>query len=61
MAPHGPWIVLDIYILDILTHYNRPKATPTCTSSLGFNHLYILMLGFIVIQVIVLHSCTIKM
>ena len=48
-------------ILDILIQYNRPKPIPTCTSSLGFNHLYILMLEFIVIQVIVQHSYIIKM
>ena len=36
-------------ILDILAQYNRPKSIPTCTSSLEFSHLYILMLGFIVI------------
>ena len=35
-------------ILDTLAQYNRPKPTPTCTSNLGFSHLYILMLGFIV-------------
>ena len=35
-------------ILNILAQYNRPKSTPTCTSGLGFNRLYILMLGFIV-------------
>ena len=47
-------------ILDILAQCNRPKLTPTCTSSLGFSRLYILMLGFIVTQVIVLHSYIIK-
>ena len=36
-------------ILGILAQYNRPKSTLTCTSSLGFTRLYILMLGFIVI------------
>ena len=50
------------YILDILAQCNRPKPIPACTSSLGFSRLYILMLGFIVIQeIIVLHSHTIKM
>ena len=48
-------------ILDILAQYNRLKSTLACTSSLGFSRLYILMLGFIVTQVIVLHSYTIKM
>ena len=48
-------------ILNILAQCNRPKTTPTCTSSLGFSRLYILMLGFIVTQVIVLHSYIIKM
>ena len=48
-------------ILDILAQCNRPKTTPTCTSSLGFSHLYILMLRFIVTQLIVLHSYIIKM
>ena len=37
-----------------------PKPIPTCTSSLGFGCLYILMLEFIIITVIVLHSYTIK-
>ena len=31
-------------ILDILAQCNRPKPTLTCTSSLGFSRLYILML-----------------
>ena len=31
-------------ILDILAQCNRPKPTPTGTSSLGFSHLYLLML-----------------
>ena len=31
-------------ILDILAQCNRPKPIPTCTSSLGFSCLYILML-----------------
>ena len=49
------------YILDILAQCNRPKPNPACTSSLGFSHLYILMLWLIVtqvivVQVIVLHS-----
>ena len=35
-------------ILDILAQYNRSKATSTCTSSLGFSRLYILLLWFIV-------------
>ena len=35
-------------ILDILAKFNRPKPTSTCTSSLGFSRLYILMLGFVV-------------
>ena len=35
-------------ILDILAQYNRPKTTSTCTSSLGFSRLYILLLWFIV-------------
>ena len=52
--------VRDIYILDILAQCNRPKPIPACTSSLGFSRPYILMLGFIVTQVIVLHSHTIK-
>ena len=52
-------IVRDI--LDILAQCNRPKPTPACTSCLGFNHIYILMLGFIVTQIIVLHSYIIKM
>ena len=46
-------------ILNILAQCNRSKPSPTCTSSLGFNRLYILMLGFILTQVIVLHSYTI--
>ena len=50
------FIVRDI--LGILAQCNRPKPTLACTSSLGFSHLYILMLGFIVTQVIVLHSYT---
>ena len=36
-------------VRDILAQCNRPKLTPTCTSSVGFSHLYILMLVFIVI------------
>ena len=48
-------------ILDILAQYNRPNLSPTCTSGLGYSRLYILMLGFIVILVIVLHSYIIKM
>ena len=48
-------------ILDILAQCNRPKLTSTCTSSVGFSRLYILMLGFIVIQVIILYSYIIKM
>ena len=48
--------VLEIYIRHILAQCNRLKPSPTCTSSLGFSRLYILMLGFIVTQVIVLHS-----
>ena len=43
-------------ILDILAQCNRSKPTPTCTSSLGFSRINILMLGFIVIQAIVLYS-----
>ena len=39
-------IVRDI--LDILAQYNRLKLTSTCTSSLEFSRLYILILGFIV-------------
>ena len=35
-------------ILDILTQCNRSNSSATCTSSLGFSRLYILMLGFIV-------------
>ena len=53
--------VLEIYILDILAQCNIPKTPPAYTSSLGFSHLYILMLEFIVTQVIVLHSYIIKM
>ena len=54
--------VLEIYIKHILAQCNRPKPSPACTSSLGFSRLYILMLGFIVTQeVIVLHSQIIKM
>ena len=50
-------------ILDILAQCNKPKPKPipACTSSLGFNHLYILMLRFIVTRIIILHSYTIKM
>ena len=48
-------------ILDILAQCNRPKPSPTSNSNLGFNRLYILMLGFIITQVIVPHSYTIKM
>ena len=48
-------------ILDILAQCNKSKPIPACTSSLGFNHLYILMLGFIVTRIIILHSYTIKM
>ena len=48
-------------ILDILVQCNKLKLTPVCTSSLRFSCLYILMLEFIVTQVIVLHSYTIKM
>ena len=48
-------------ILDILAQCNRPKPTPTCTSSLEFNRLYIHMLWFIVIQIIILHFYIIKM
>ena len=40
-------IVRDI--LEILVQCNRLKPTFACTSNLGFSHLYILMLGFIVI------------
>ena len=47
-------------ILDILAQCNRPRPTPAYTSSLGFSRLYMLMLGFIVIQVFVLHSYIIK-
>ena len=47
-------------ILDILAQCNRPKPSPACTSSLGFSHLYILMLWLIVTHVIVLHSYIIK-
>ena len=57
-----PWVwgrVLEIYIRHILAQCNRPKLSPACTRSLGFSCLYILMLGFIVTQVIVLHSYTI--
>ena len=43
-------IVRDI--LDILAQCNKLKSNPTCTSSLRFSHLYILMLGFIVTQVL---------
>ena len=39
-------------ILDILVQCNKSKPTPTSTSSLGFNRLYILILGFIVIQIL---------
>ena len=49
---------LEIYILDILAQCNKPKLNPACISSLGFSHLYILMLWLIVTQVIVLHSYT---
>ena len=48
-------------IIDILDQCDRPKLTPACTSSLGFSHLYILMLRFIITQVNVLHSYIIKM
>ena len=48
-------------ILDILAQCNRLKVTSACISSLGFSRLYILMLGFIVTYVIVLHSYIIKM
>ena len=48
-------------ILDILAQYNRSKPIPIYTSSLGFSRLYIFMLGFIITQVIVLYSYTIKM
>ena len=48
-------------ILDILAQCNRPKPSLACSSSLGFSRLYILMLGFIVTQVNVLHFYTIKM
>ena len=55
-------LLLEIYIKHILAQYNRPKPSPACTSSLGFSRLYILMLGFIVTQeVIVLYSYTINM
>ena len=50
------FIVRDI--LGILAQYNRPNPTPACTSSLRFSRLYILMLGFIVTRVIILHSYT---
>ena len=62
------WLLIDICnhicvrdILDILAQCNRPKPIPTCTSSLGFNRLYMLMLGFNVTLVIILHSYIIKM
>ena len=42
-------------ILNILAQCNKPKPSPTCTSCLGFSRLYILMLGFIVTHVIILH------
>ena len=45
-------------ILDILAQCSRSKPSPICTSSLGFSRLYILILGFIVTQVIVLYSLT---
>ena len=48
-------------ILDILAQCNRPKPNSTCISSLGFSRLYILMLEFIVTQIIIQHSYTIKM
>ena len=47
-------------ILNILAQCNRPKFTPTCTNSLEFSRLYILILRFIVTQVIILHSYIIK-
>ena len=47
-------------ILDILAQCNRPNLTLICTSSLGFSCLYILMLGFIITNVIVLYSYIIK-
>ena len=50
-----------IDILDILAQCNKSKLTPACTSSLGFSRLYILMSGFIVIHVIILHFYIIKM
>ena len=50
--------MLEIYTHDILAQCNRPKSSPTCTSSLGFSRLYILMLWLIVTQVIILHSYT---
>ena len=53
--------MLEIYIIHVLVQCNRPKPSPACTSNLGFSCLYILMLGFIVTQIIVLHSYTIKM
>ena len=43
-------------ILDILVQCNRPKSASTCTSSLGFNRLYIFILWFIVTQIIILYS-----
>ena len=39
-------------ILDILAQCNKFKPSPTCTSSVGFSCLYILMLVFIIIQVL---------
>ena len=48
-------------VRDILAQCNRPKPIPTCTSSLGFSRIYILMLGLIVTHVIVLQSYIIKM
>ena len=48
-------------IIDILDQCDRPKPTLACTSSLGFSHLYILMLRFIITHVNVLHSYIIKM
>ena len=53
--------LLKIYQIYQLAQCNRFKLTPTCTNNLGFSCLYILMLQFIVKQVIVLHSYTIKM
>ena len=47
-------------ILDILAQCNRSKPASTCTSNLRFSRLYILMLWFIITQVIILHSYTIK-